>query len=84
MVNNGYVHEVKFEMDGRTVIAWLPAEREQGDELALKLPDEMRWWMIEVDGDAAIQGPLYTRVPTGEEARVHKDIKDFLRTRIAS
>lgn len=78
MVTQGYVQEIKFEMDGRTVIAWLPPERDPGDELALRLPS-LRAWMIEVDGNPAIQGPLDSRVPLGQEARVEQSIRNFLR-----
>jgi hypothetical protein len=74
---SGFVDEIRFEMNGHTVVAWMTGSvGSTGEQRVGHRPPH---WMIEVDGGRAFVGPAYHPYDLGQELLAKAILRDFLR-----
>lgn len=78
--SSGYVEEIRFEMNGHKVVAWLPPTHRIGESHLHPVQPRTRYWVIEIDENGAcFQGPAYHPYEVGQELLAKAIVRDFLR-----
>ena len=74
---SGILNELRFELHGHQIVAYLPLVRRRSD-VAVAGPPEPTRWRITLDGGEVFDGPVYLGYLRSEAAAAEVELRAFL------